>query len=288
MSKTSRKSLLTGLLASCLLISQAALLGHPSTTHAATGPSIFVNPGSSSYQSGQAITVTGSGFTPNGNVLVAFNAPYSSDGSPFSQSAIPPAVNRPGDNKPTAPSSLLGDQNQLPLPNTAQYPNVLLYNAQADANGNLVASNTGQGSGNGQVRIQLPTSAVDGVYEITAYDISSTSPSGATFTPGVPGSTSNTAATQYTITRGASQPLQVTPVSGASAQIEGDVRVTARPNTFNNGDQVGFFLEDFAASQEPTFGQPSVPSFTGFDSLIAPASTSLPLRIVTCGTSPGQ
>ena len=288
MSKTSRKSLLTGLLASCLLISQAALLGHPSTTHAATGPSIFVNPGSSSYQSNQAITVTGSGFTPNGNVLVAFNTPYSSDGSPFSQSSIPPAVNRPGDNKPSAPASVQGDQNQNPLPNNNQYPNVLLYNAQADVNGNLVASNTGQTGatgGNGQVRIQLPTSAVDGVYEITAYDISGTAGApGTAFVPGSPGATSNTAATQYRITRGASQPLQVTPVSGASAQIEGDVQVTARPNTFNNGDRVGFFLEDFAASQD--FGTPSVPSFTGFDSLIAPASTALPLKIVACGTSP--
>ena len=287
MSKTSRKSLLTGLLASCLLISQAALLGHPSTTHAATGPSIFVNPGSSSYQSGQAITVTGSGFTPNGNVLVAFNAPYSSDGSPFSQAAIPPAVNRPGDNKPTAPSSLTGDINQLPAGTSAQYPNVILVQAQADVNGNLVASNNGIGSGNGQLRIQLPTSAVDGVYEITAYDISGTpsATSSTPFSPGSPGSTSNTAATQYTITRGATQPLQVTPVSGASAQIEGDVQVTARPNTFNNGDKVGFSLEDFAASADFT-NQATTSSVTAFDSMIAPAPTRLPLRIVACGSSP--
>lgn len=257
MSKTSRKSLPTVLLALCLLITQALLLARPSTTHAdvAVGLNIFANPGSSTTGLATNVTITGTGFTPNGAVLITFNAPYSTDGSPNSPRTVPPSVSRPGDNRPQPPTSA----------GVGSYPNVIVVPANADVNGNLVASDPSAGP----VRLPIPQNAVDGVYDIVAYDLGS-----GKFAPSI----------QYVIQRSVNQPLTVTPVSGSSAQISGLVRVTAVPGTFNNADNVEFFLEDFTASA--TFTAPQPASFYTFNGLLAPAVARLPLNIVNCGTTP--
>src|SRR5258708_7152508 len=108
MSKTSRKSLPAVILALCLLFAQAALLGpssNSSVAHAAGSPSIFLNPNASTTGLSQIVSVRGTGFTPNARVLILFNAPYSTDGSPLSPRAVPPTVNRPGDNRPLPPGA---------------------------------------------------------------------------------------------------------------------------------------------------------------------------------------
>lgn len=258
MSKTSRKSLPTIVLALCLLIAQAAALlqsSNAGVAHAAVGPAIYVNPATNTQGVAQIVSVRGTGFTPNSSVVITFNASYSTDGSPLSPRSIPPAVNRAGDNRPTPPTSLGA---------AANYPNAITLLANTDANGNLVTSNGTFGT----VQINIPQTAVDGVYEVVAGDVAS----GAL------------AATQYTVQRSPNQQLTATPVSGSSVQINGLIQVNALPNTFLNGDEVRFSLQDFAASASA--GSPNIGSFGSFDTLVAPASPSVPLLIKSCGTNP--
>src|SRR5579875_3629488 len=100
MSKRSRKSLPTLLLALCLLVVQGLVLAQPSVTKAApvTGAAIYLSSTSNIYTAAPQITVTGTGFAANSQVVVTFNAPYSLDGSPLSPRSVPPNVARSGDN----------------------------------------------------------------------------------------------------------------------------------------------------------------------------------------------
>ena len=63
-------------------------------------PVLSVDPPTGSVGATHQVVIAGSGFAPGGMVVVAFNAPMSKDGSPLTPRSIPPAVDRPGDNRP--------------------------------------------------------------------------------------------------------------------------------------------------------------------------------------------
>ena len=290
MARTSRRSLLTVLVALGLLIAQASLLASPFTTNAATvltGPAIYLNPGSMVQASQNYVTVQGTGFTPGDTVVIAFNAPYSADGSPAANNlrATPPTVStRPGDNRPCPPGEVtmalpsgadcgigspvaptLGTPTITTIDETASpgavpggatpvlpvvaYPNIVYVLATATTTGNLIAAGLPQSS----VQLPIPATAVDGTYEVTAYDVQE-------------GTGTNAAATQFSIARQPTPTMTANPVSGPSAQIGGDVQVNLRQEAFQPYDVVQFFLEDFEASATFNPSQPELGTGAAFQS----------------------
>lgn len=288
MSKTSRKSLPTLLLALCLLIGQAALLTHASPTHAATGPQIFLSAGYSSFTTGAntaTIKVTGTGFAANSNILVTFNAAYSADGTPLAPRSYPPNELQAGDNQSPFPD--FGTNLAQAAPVLApDYPNSIQVVGTTDANGNLMDPVLPAN----YVPITIPSGAADGVYAITATDaagyVDQNSPT--TWVAG------DRALAWFTINHGSTaagsiqQPLTASAVYSAdsrnSVSIEGLVNVTAQQNTFNSGDEVYFYLDDFAATNfnaAVTAGTGT----TGAVHTLNPAG-EVPLEVISCGSVP--
>jgi len=279
MSKSSRKSLPTLVIALCLLIAQAAMLTQSSAiTHAAvTGPAIQLSQTYSAFGQPFQIYVTATGFAPSSGVVATFNAPYSQDGSVMGPRSLPPCVWQIGDNQSPLPATSISgvpadvcpNPVQPPLISGISYPNVVQSTGTTDGNGNLIftsAASLVAGVGNPVVLI-IPGGVVDGTYAVTLVD-----------------DKGNKAQAGYTVQRGvnAGQRLTVTPTYNAngSVSIEGQMRVVAINQTFNPGDVVSFSVQDFAASIENYTAQPG----NGFAPL-AGGLEDLPLVVDSCGTT---
>jgi hypothetical protein len=281
MSKSSRKSLPTLLLALSLLVMQAAMMAQPSATQAAAskvviGPAIYLSASSSVYPAGFSVTVHGTGFLANSTVVVTWNAPWSLDGSSLSPRSLPPNAPRYGDN-------IDGDYAPPNVASYNTYPNAIQVQATTDADGNLISPIN---PGNAPV-INVPAYAADGTYLVTAEDAAVTTPSG--------GTGPDVASATYTITHGPNtsqtytpginnEPLVATPVYNAngSVSIEGLVNVASAQKTFASGDLVQFYLENFAWTPD----NPAYVGGTGVNDIMPGASDKVLLEVLSCGSAP--
>jgi hypothetical protein len=294
MSKTSRKSLPTLLLALCLLIGQAALLARPSATHAASGPFITVlfEGSSTTYTSSNSfgtLEVTGGGFVAGSPVWVTFNAPYGADNgpadTPTTRRATPPNEYQVGDNQSPLPNpNSVTNELTTPPVFAGSFPNTVQVVGTADPTGLL----WNQGHNNQYVNLPIPTGTVDGTYAIVAVD-----------------NDGNYASTFFTVRHGdpISQPLTAQSVYSADANnsvsIEGLVNLSAPAGTFQNADHVNFYLEDFFNwADNATYnssGSTTVPlnynplydnpNYTGGPVPTGTLESPLQLQIIACGTA---
>lgn len=237
----------------CLLVAAAHLTGGARAairvgSHAHTGPQITLSALALTPGGPTNLVIHGTGFTPNATVLVTFNAPYSISGAPLVLRSSLPAVNRPGDNQERAPGSGFS------------FPNNIQVLGNTDVHGGL-----GFDPNFGQLALPLPPTTMDGTYGVSAVDLASQA----------------VAFAQYTVARNPLQALQLTPQPGAAVPVGGAVHVVAAGGTFNHGDVVKFFLEDFAATA--SLGLPNVP-FGSFTGMLPPAAPSLPLKVLQCDT----
>ncbi len=278
MSKTPNKSLLTVILAFCLLIAQAAFLGSSSTANASkanatvnVGTKIFLSQTSNTQGNAANVTVTGTGFTANSPVFFTFNAPNPLGGlgvhPPDPMNTTTPVIVVP----PGPPVVVNGDNASEPVaaavnfpPTSTPYQNAITWRVTADASGNITNLTPGNPV------IQIPNSTTAGNYLVVGFDAVTGNEGTATYSVLPP------------VTNPPTPQLSVTsPLGNGNVPVGGIFGVTSPINTFGGGAVVHFFLEDFAA--QVSFGPYTEPAGVNHPGLTA---GSIPLTIVSCSSGP--